>query len=60
MYSSMHVERHDYKRLVHVVITGASTGIGEESAYQYAKLRADLLITARRDKRLPEIISQSF
>ena len=31
-----------------VVITGASTGIGEHLAYQYARLGANVVITARR------------
>ena len=38
-----------------VVITGASTGIGEQIAYQYAKLGAKILITARREGALQEV-----
>ncbi|XP_078603438.1 hydroxysteroid 11-beta-dehydrogenase 1-like protein [Branchiostoma floridae x Branchiostoma japonicum] len=38
-----------------VVITGCSTGIGEEMAYQYARLGAKILITARRENRLKEV-----
>ena len=38
-----------------VVITGASTGIGEELAYHYAKLGANVVITARREQRLKEV-----
>ncbi|KAD4585684.1 hypothetical protein R6Q59_035802 [Mikania micrantha] len=35
-----------------VVITGASSGIGEQIAYEYAKKRANLVLVARRDQRL--------
>ena len=38
-----------------VVVTGASTGIGEQLAYQYARLGANVVITARREKRLKEV-----
>ena len=38
-----------------VVITGASTGIGEEIAYQYARLGANVVIAARREQRLKEV-----
>ena len=39
-----------------VVITGASTGIGEHLAYQYARLGANIVITARREQRLKEVL----
>ncbi|CAH1268507.1 HSD11B1 [Branchiostoma lanceolatum] len=42
-----------------VVITGCSTGIGEEMAYQYARLGAKVLITARRENRLKEVVSKA-
>ncbi|KAL6498418.1 11-beta-hydroxysteroid dehydrogenase B [Orobanche hederae] len=35
-----------------VLITGASSGIGEQIAYQYAKRRANLVLVARREQRL--------
>ena len=38
-----------------VVITGASTGIGEALAYQYALLGANIVITAKREQRLKEV-----
>ncbi|KAK8642993.1 hypothetical protein V6N13_012312 [Hibiscus sabdariffa] len=35
-----------------VIITGASSGIGEQIAYEYAKRRANLVLVARREQRL--------
>lgn len=37
------------------LITGASSGIGREFAYQLSKLGYDIIITARRKERLEEI-----
>ncbi|CAH1268368.1 HSD11B1L [Branchiostoma lanceolatum] len=42
-----------------VVITGCSTGIGEEMTYQYARLGAKILITARRENRLKEVVAKA-
>ena len=41
-----------------VVICGASTGIGEELAYQYAKLGAQLLLVARREAELQKVVAR--
>ncbi|XP_002738386.1 hydroxysteroid 11-beta-dehydrogenase 1-like protein [Saccoglossus kowalevskii] len=41
-----------------VVVTGASTGIGEQVAYQYAKLGANMLITARRENLLKQVVKK--
>ena len=41
-----------------VVICGASTGIGEELAYQYAKLGAELLLVARREEALKKVVTR--
>ncbi len=41
-----------------VVITGASTGLGEQMAYHYARLGANILITARREQQLKEVIEK--
>ncbi len=38
-----------------VVLTGASSGMGEQMAYHYARMGADILITARREYRLQEV-----
>ncbi|CAH2293214.1 hydroxysteroid 11-beta-dehydrogenase 1 [Pelobates cultripes] len=38
-----------------VLVTGASTGIGEEIAYHYAKAGAQLVITARREQALQKV-----
>ncbi|WCJ36295.1 11-beta-hydroxysteroid dehydrogenase [Euphorbia peplus] len=39
-----------------VLITGASSGIGEHLAYEYAKKGARLALVARRDKSLREVV----
>ncbi len=41
-----------------VIITGASTGIGEQIAYHYARLGANIVITARREQRLQQVIER--
>ena len=38
-----------------MIITGASTGVGEQLAYQYARLGANIVVTARREQRLKEV-----
>ena len=38
-----------------VLVTGASTGIGEQMAYHYARLGARLVITARTESRLIQV-----
>ena len=39
-----------------MLITGASTGLGEHLAYRYAELGARLVITARREHVLKEVV----
>ncbi|EEF51747.1 11-beta-hydroxysteroid dehydrogenase A [Ricinus communis] len=39
-----------------VLITGASSGIGEHLAYEYAKRGACLALVARREKRLRDVV----
>ncbi len=41
----------DFKNKV-VLITGASSGIGEASAIQFAKKRANVVLVARREEKL--------
>ena len=41
-----------------VVICGASAGIGEELAYQYAKFGAQLLLVARRETELQKVVAR--
>ncbi|XP_077464309.1 hydroxysteroid 11-beta-dehydrogenase 1-like protein [Stigmatopora argus] len=38
-----------------VLLTGASTGIGEQMAYHYAKFGAQIVITARREQVLKKV-----
>ncbi|XP_029427041.1 hydroxysteroid 11-beta-dehydrogenase 1-like protein A [Rhinatrema bivittatum] len=41
-----------------VLVTGSSTGIGEQIAYQLASLGAHVLLTARREKQLKEVAAK--
>uniref|UniRef100_A0A8C2DIZ6 Hydroxysteroid 11-beta-dehydrogenase 1-like protein n=1 Tax=Cyprinus carpio TaxID=7962 RepID=A0A8C2DIZ6_CYPCA len=43
-----------------VLVTGASTGIGEQLAYHYARLGAQLVITARRGNVLEQVNFLSY
>uniref|UniRef100_A0A8C0HDR5 Uncharacterized protein n=1 Tax=Chelonoidis abingdonii TaxID=106734 RepID=A0A8C0HDR5_CHEAB len=38
-----------------VLVTGSSTGFGEQIAYEFARMGAHLLLTARREKQLKEV-----
>jgi len=44
----------DYSGKV-VVITGASSGIGEQSAEEFAKLHGDIILVSRNEEKLEEI-----
>ncbi|NP_001098261.1 hydroxysteroid 11-beta-dehydrogenase 1-like protein precursor [Oryzias latipes] len=41
-----------------VLVTGASTGIGEQMAYHYARFGAQVVITARREKVLQQVVEK--
>ncbi|XP_078577379.1 hydroxysteroid 11-beta-dehydrogenase 1-like protein [Branchiostoma floridae x Branchiostoma japonicum] len=41
-----------------VVVTGCSSGIGEQMAYHYAGFGARVLITARREARLKDVVAK--
>ena len=41
-----------------VLVTGASTGIGEQMAYHYARLGARLVITARTESKLQQVVDR--
>ena len=45
----------DVLRGKRVVVTGSSTGIGEQIAYHYARLGASVLVTARREAALKQV-----
>ncbi|KAL6961941.1 11beta-hydroxysteroid dehydrogenase [Sarracenia purpurea var. burkii] len=49
VYSTLFYESMEDKV---VIITGASSGIGEQIAYEYAKRKANLVLVARRENRL--------
>ncbi|GAB4860400.1 hypothetical protein Ancab_035558, partial [Ancistrocladus abbreviatus] len=42
-----------------IVITGASSGIGEHLAYEYARRGASLVLSARRENRLKEVAKKA-
>ncbi|XP_072043065.1 hydroxysteroid 11-beta-dehydrogenase 1-like protein B [Amphiura filiformis] len=50
--------RADEVRGKRVIITGASSGIGEQLAYQYSQLGAKVLITARREHVLQQVVAK--
>ncbi|MDT3696071.1 MAG: SDR family NAD(P)-dependent oxidoreductase [Ignavibacterium sp.] len=41
-----------------VFITGASSGIGKSCAVEFAKLKANLILTARREERLKDLANE--
>ncbi|OCT98224.1 hypothetical protein XELAEV_18010455mg [Xenopus laevis] len=41
-----------------VLITGSSTGIGEQIAYEFARMGAHIMVTARRLQRLQEVANE--
>ena len=47
----------DYSGKV-IVITGASSGIGEESAEEFAKLHAKLILVSRNEEKLQQVIGK--
>ncbi|XP_066482429.1 11-beta-hydroxysteroid dehydrogenase 1 isoform X2 [Tiliqua scincoides] len=42
----------------HVIVTGASTGIGEQMAYHLARMGSHILITARTEAKLRKVVAQ--
>ncbi|NP_001079807.1 hydroxysteroid (11-beta) dehydrogenase 1 L homeolog [Xenopus laevis] len=41
-----------------VIVTGASSGIGEQMAYHLAKMGSHILITARTEEKLKKVVAQ--
>ncbi|XP_061459087.1 hydroxysteroid 11-beta-dehydrogenase 1-like protein B [Rhineura floridana] len=41
-----------------VLVTGSSTGIGEQMAYEFARMGAHVMVTARTEKRLQEVVQK--
>ncbi|XP_071232628.1 hydroxysteroid 11-beta-dehydrogenase 1-like protein, partial [Salvelinus alpinus] len=42
-----------------VLVTGASTGIGEQVAYRYSKMGGQIVITARKEHALQKVAEDS-
>ncbi|XP_007440169.1 hydroxysteroid 11-beta-dehydrogenase 1-like protein A [Python bivittatus] len=45
-------------RGMRVLVTGSSSGIGEQMAYEFARMGAHLMLTARRENRLQEVMQK--
>ncbi|MFN7625441.1 MAG: SDR family NAD(P)-dependent oxidoreductase, partial [Pirellula sp.] len=43
-----------------VVVTGASSGIGDQLALQLVRAGAKVLVTARREEKLDQLIAESI
>uniref|UniRef100_A0A8D0B7X2 Uncharacterized protein n=1 Tax=Salvator merianae TaxID=96440 RepID=A0A8D0B7X2_SALMN len=41
-----------------VLVTGSSSGIGEQMAYEFARLGAHVMLTARREERLQQVVQK--
>ncbi|XP_058256256.1 hydroxysteroid 11-beta-dehydrogenase 1-like protein [Hemibagrus wyckioides] len=50
--------REESLKGMRVLVTGASTGIGEQVAYHYARMGAQIVITARREHVLKEVVKK--
>ena len=47
----------DFKNKV-ILITGASSGIGKETAIEFAKLGANIVLVARRKDKLEQVANE--
>uniref|UniRef100_A0A8D2KY87 Uncharacterized protein n=1 Tax=Varanus komodoensis TaxID=61221 RepID=A0A8D2KY87_VARKO len=41
-----------------VLVTGSSTGIGEQMAYEFARMGAHVMVTARREEQLQQVVQK--
>lgn len=60
LFWSYHLIFREDMRGKTVLITGASSGIGEQMAYLYAKKGANLMLVARRENRLRAVADKSL
>lgn len=59
LFWSYHLIFRENMRGKTVLITGASSGIGEQMAYRYAKKGANLVLVARRENRLKAVADKA-
>ncbi|KFO76797.1 Corticosteroid 11-beta-dehydrogenase isozyme 1, partial [Cuculus canorus] len=57
-YSAPKNFNEEMLRRKRVIVTGASTGIGEQMAYHLARMEAHLLLTARTEAKLQKVVEQ--
>ncbi|NWH68439.1 DHI1 dehydrogenase, partial [Geococcyx californianus] len=57
-YSSPENFKEEMLRGKRVVVTGASSGIGEQMAYHLARMEAHLLLTARTEAKLQKVVER--
>uniref|UniRef100_A0A8D2MW29 Uncharacterized protein n=1 Tax=Zonotrichia albicollis TaxID=44394 RepID=A0A8D2MW29_ZONAL len=59
-YSARDAFKPEMLRGKRVIVTGASTGIGEQMAYHLARMGAHVLLTARTEPRLQSVNGHSW
>ncbi|XP_063171696.1 hydroxysteroid 11-beta-dehydrogenase 1-like protein A [Candoia aspera] len=57
-YYSQETFSAEMVRGMRVLVTGSSSGIGEQIAYEFARMGAHLMLTARREDRLQKVMQK--